>query len=89
MACGAAAVCTGVASMPEVVVDGVTGFVVPPNDPATLRDRLCRLRDHPDEARGLGDAGRRRVLERFTWEAVVRRCLTIYRAAAEGKRCAS
>jgi glycosyltransferase involved in cell wall biosynthesis len=88
MACGTAAVCTGVASMPEVVQDGVTGFVVPPNAPAALRDRLCRLRDHPAEARAMGDAGRRRVLERFTWNAVVQRCLKIYRAP-EGKRCAS
>src|SRR5262249_36032076 len=40
MACGAPAICTDVASMPEVVEDGVTGFVVPPNDPATLGQRL-------------------------------------------------
>jgi glycosyltransferase involved in cell wall biosynthesis len=80
MACGAAAVCTDVASMPEVVADGVTGFVVPPNDPVALRERLCRLRDRPAEARALGEAGRRRVLEQFTWGAVVRRCLGIYRA---------
>lgn len=89
MACGAAAICTEVASMPEVVDDGVTGFVVPPNNPIVLRERLCWLRDHPDEARAQGAAGRRRVLERFTWEAVVRRCLASYRSAAEGKRCAS
>jgi glycosyltransferase involved in cell wall biosynthesis len=80
MACGAPAVCTDVASMPEVVADGATGFVVPPNDPAALRERLCRLRDRPAEVRALGEAGRRRVLEQFTWGAVVRRCLAIYRA---------
>ena len=80
MACGTPAVCTDVASMPEVVVDGVTGFVVPPNDPAALRGRLSWLRDRPDEVRRLGAAGRRRVLERFTWDAVVRRCLAIYAA---------
>ena len=37
MACGALAICTAVASMPEVVTDGETGFVVPPNDPAAMR----------------------------------------------------
>jgi glycosyltransferase involved in cell wall biosynthesis len=78
MACGTPAVCTDVASMPEVVADGVTGFVVPANDPAALRRKLCWLRDHPAEARALGEAGRRRVLEEFTWPAVVRRCLRIY-----------
>jgi glycosyltransferase involved in cell wall biosynthesis len=78
MACGVPAVCTDVASMPEVVAHGVTGFVVPPNDPAALRERLCWLRDHPAEARALGRAGRQRVLEQFTWPAVVRRCLEQY-----------
>jgi glycosyltransferase involved in cell wall biosynthesis len=78
MACGIPAICTDVASMPEVVVDGVTGFVVPPNDSAALKARLVWLRDHPNDARKLGDAGRRRVLERFSWDMVVRRCLESY-----------
>jgi glycosyltransferase involved in cell wall biosynthesis len=80
MACGTPAVCTDVASMPEVVEDGVTGFVVPSNDPAALREKLCWLRDHPREARAMGEAGRRHVLNKFTWPAVVRRCLDIYAA---------
>jgi glycosyltransferase involved in cell wall biosynthesis len=78
MACGIPAVCTSVGSMPEIVDDGVTGFIVPPNDPSALRERLTWLRDHPVEARAMGLAARRRVLERFTWPAVVRRCLEIY-----------
>jgi len=81
MACGIPAVCTHVASMPEVVGDGVTGFVVPPNDPTSLGGRLAWLQAHPDDARAMGGAGRRRVLERFTWPVVVRRCLDLYRAA--------
>jgi glycosyltransferase involved in cell wall biosynthesis len=78
MACGTPAVCTDVASMPEVVAHGETGFVVPPNDPASLRERLGWLRDHPSEARTLGEAGRRRVCDRFTWPAIVGRCLDAY-----------
>jgi glycosyltransferase involved in cell wall biosynthesis len=80
MASGIPAVCTRVASMPEVVVDGVTGFVVPPNDPTSLRDRLTWLQAHPSEARTMGAAGRHRVIEHFTWPVVVNRCLDIYRA---------
>jgi len=82
MACEAATVATNVASLPEVVDDGVTGFLVPPNDPTSLGARLAWLRDHPDDARRMGQAGRRRVLERFTWDAVVRRCLAAYGVAA-------
>jgi glycosyltransferase involved in cell wall biosynthesis len=78
MACGAPAVCTDVASMPEVVEDGVTGFVVPPNDPAALREKLLWLRDHPARRGEMGEAARRRVLDKFTWPSVVRNCLEIY-----------
>src|SRR3989442_7544246 len=78
MACGTPAICTNVGSMPEVVEDGVTGFVVLANDPHALGAKLRWLRDHRDWAREMGQAARRRVLERFTWPAVVRRCLEIY-----------
>src|SRR5262245_44084670 len=82
MACGIPAVCTEVASMPEVVADGLTAFIVPPNDPKALRDRLTWLRAHADQAARMGAAARRHVLERFTWPAVVARCLTHYETAS-------
>ena len=82
MACEAPAICTDVASLPEVVEDRATGFVVPPNDPDALKDRLQWVREHPYEARVLGEAGRRRVLAHFTWPHVVERCLNAYAAAA-------
>jgi glycosyltransferase involved in cell wall biosynthesis len=78
MACGTPAICTDVASMPEIVEDGVTGFVVPPNDPPALKQKIQWLRDHPQEASAMGQAARQRVLEKFTWPKVVRRCLEIY-----------
>ena len=78
MASGIPAVCTRVANLPEVVEDGVSGFVVAPNDPSAIRDRLCWLRDNPGPAAAMGAAARQRVLERFTWPAVVKRCLAIY-----------
>jgi len=82
MACGAPALCTRVASMPEVVDDGVTGFVVPPNDPAALGDRLAWLAAHRERAAEMGLAARERVLRHFTWDAVVARCLAAYGAEA-------
>lgn len=85
MACGAPAICTDVASMPEVVEDGVTGFIVPPNDPHALGARIQWLRAHPEEAARMGDAARRRVLEHFTWSRVVDRCLAAYAAGAPAR----
>jgi glycosyltransferase involved in cell wall biosynthesis len=78
MACGAATVCTRVASLPEVVEDGVTGLVVPPNDPPALERAFRHLVEHPDEAARMGCRGRERVLARFTWPAVVDACLEAY-----------
>ena len=80
MACGTPAICTAVASMPEVVMDTETGFVVPPNDPAALREKLEFLRDNPAQVTSMGEASRRRVLERFTWSSTVVRCLEAYAA---------
>ncbi len=80
MACGAPAICTDVASMPEVVKDGVSGWVVPPNDAAALRAKLIWLRDHLEESAVMGRAARERVLRHFTWPAVVQNCMRIYNA---------
>ena len=80
MACGAPGICTEVASMPEIVQDGVNGFIVPPGDPFTLGKRIAWLAEHPSEALKMGRSARRRILEKFTWPQVVRRCLSIYEA---------
>lgn len=82
MACGVPAICTNVASMPEIVEDGISGFIVPPNDPCALRERIQWLRDHPAERNAMGRAARQRVLSHFTWPAVVERCLRIYAASS-------
>ena len=81
MACGAPAICTDVASMPEIVEHGVSGFVVSPNHPASIEERLVWLRDHRSEAATMGEAGRRRVLATFTWAHTVDRCLDAYAGA--------
>jgi starch synthase len=81
MACEAPAVCTRVASLPEVVEDGVSGIVVPPNEPSALGETLAWLHRHPQDGAAMGRAGRRRVLDRFTWPVVVHRCLDAYRGA--------
>ncbi|MBV8453762.1 MAG: glycosyltransferase family 4 protein [Deltaproteobacteria bacterium] len=84
MACASPTIATDVASLPEVVVHGETGFIVPPNDPEALRERIRWLLDHPGEAASMGAAGRRRVLAHFTWPAVVLRCLEAYSTAYRG-----
>lgn len=78
MACGTPVICTNVGGIPEIVSDKVTGFVVPPNNPEALRERINYLLDNPQVALEMGQKGRQRVLQEFTWEAVAKRCLTAY-----------
>jgi glycosyltransferase involved in cell wall biosynthesis len=78
MACGLPAIVTDVGSLPEVVEDGVTGFVVPPNSPDALAEKIRWLRANPETAREIGACARQRVLKYFTWERVVDRCFEAY-----------
>jgi glycosyltransferase involved in cell wall biosynthesis len=80
MACGTPAVCTSVASLPEIVRDGETGFVVSPGDAPALQRALLCFANNPDRARQMGENARAMIESRFTWPQVVDRCLERYGA---------
>ncbi|HEX4956210.1 MAG TPA: glycosyltransferase family 4 protein [Thermoanaerobaculia bacterium] len=80
MACGAATICTRVGGLGELMVDGETGFLVPPGDPVVLRQRISELLGDPELAERLGRAARRRIEGHFTWAQVAERCLAAYRS---------
>lgn len=63
---------------PELVVDGTTGFVVPPRDPAATARALLALARDPGQRRAFGLAGRRRVEEGFSMEIRIDRLLALY-----------
>jgi glycosyltransferase involved in cell wall biosynthesis len=63
MAAGLPVVACRAAAIPEVVLDGVTGALVPPRDPEALAGALAGLGRDSARARRLGDEGRRRVLD--------------------------
>ena len=60
-------------AIPEMVENGVTGFLIPPDDEAALAVRLLTLLRNPELARTLGAAGRERARRQFTWTAVIDR----------------
>jgi starch synthase len=81
MACGVAVVATATGGIPEIVEDGVTGYLVAPGPefvPA-LAERINALVLDPETARRFGEAGRQRVLDRFTWPAVAAQTADLYR----------
>ena len=63
-------VSTDVAGIPEMVLHGETGLVVPPSDVDALAAALARLVAEPADARSMGERGRRRVLDQFTREVM-------------------
>ena len=66
MAAGLPIVATRVGGTSEAVQDGVNGLLVPPADPDSLANAICRLLADPALAVRLGNAARRSVIERFS-----------------------
>lgn len=92
MACGAPVVGTGTGGIPEVVLDGETGIIVPidqvddgtgtPRDPEVfvhdLAEALTRMVSDPTRAAEMGRAGLRRAVESFSWERIGRDTVEVY-----------
>lgn len=78
MARGLPVVATRVGGTVEVVVEGQTGLLAAPNNPAELADTLLQLHDKPEQARALGQAGRRRVEQYFNVRQMVARYEDLY-----------
>ena len=79
MAAGKPVIVTSITSLPELVRDGETGYIVPPHDLPTLADRIQRLVKDPDLSIRLGNAAAAHVRKNFTWENSARRGMELYR----------
>jgi starch synthase len=98
MACRAPVVASATGGILEVVVEGETGHLVPfeadpvttfPNDPAKfsrdLANRINELLADPAKARAMGEAGRKRVEDHFSWTAIAAQTIKLYKALIEEK----
>ena len=92
MACRAPVVASATGGILEVVVDGVTGYLVPfDQDPVTtfpsnpdkfarnLAEKISSLLADSDKAKRFGEAGRKRVEETFAWSAIADQTIQLYR----------
>ncbi len=79
MSCGVPVVATTGGALPEVVGDdGLTALLVPPGDPGALANAITTVLGSAELRSRLGEAGRRRVLGRFTWQVTARRTAEEY-----------
>jgi len=83
---GRAVVASAVGGLPELVDEGRTGLLVPPEDEVALAAALVELGRDPERARRLGAAGRGRALERFGEDAAAVGVERVYREALGSSR---
>src|SRR5690606_33399007 len=79
MAVGVPLVSTRAGSIPEIVEHEVSGLLVPPDDAAALSAAIGRLDHDPALAARLGAAGREQMRAKFSWQAIARRYVELYR----------
>lgn len=78
MASGLPVVASRVGGLPEVVEDGVTGLLVPPDDTAALAEALVRILEDRHRAAQMGDAGRTRAKQHFDSRAMIAATYAVY-----------
>jgi glycosyltransferase involved in cell wall biosynthesis len=78
MAAGLPVVATAVGGTPEVVIDGETGYLVPPRDPASFANALSRLIQDPGLRQRMGMSARQRVCDQFNIRHTAQQILALY-----------
>ncbi len=78
MAAGKPVVATEAGGVPEIIVDGQTGLLVPPGNVDRMADAICQLLSQPERTAAMARLGRQRVAERFTIERTARDVEAVY-----------
>ena len=85
MALGVPVLSTRVSAIPEVVIDGETGWLVPPRDADAIAVALREALEHPPLLMARGRAGRQRLDTQFTVEHMVEQTIDVYRSLGAGR----
>jgi len=79
LCCGSAVVASRAGALPEIVLDGKTGILVPPTDTQALADAIMELLGNEPRRRAMTEAGREHVIKRFGWEAIAEKTEAVYK----------
>lgn len=85
MACGVPAICSKVGGVPEVITDGVEGYLVPVGDVNTMAVRALEILTNPDRRAQMGEAARARALNQFCSSKIIPQYESLYRQVLDNK----
>lgn len=85
MASGLPVVATAVGGLSSLVINEVTGILVPPDDPDQLRKGLLAMSNRRDRARAMGAAARETITRRYSLDQMADRYMDVYRGALAGR----
>ena len=86
MSCGCPTVATEIGAYREIVEHGVSGWLVPPADPRALADAIRMMWNDPALRERIGEGGRRRITEKFSWRRAAEETLAVYDEIVPPKR---
>ncbi|MCX7766808.1 MAG: glycosyltransferase family 4 protein, partial [Candidatus Sumerlaeia bacterium] len=85
-ACGVPVVATDVGGLPEIVQEGINGFMVEPRNPEAIAEKVIWLLDHKEEARQMGERGREICRQKFDINSTVQQYYELYKSLLDRKK---
>ena len=80
-------VVTNVGAIPEIVDDGVTGFIVPPKNPEALADALVKLLKDDKLRKQMGENAYKKLKTDMSWDKIAEKTIEVYKEAIQDKSC--
>ena len=77
-ACSIPVIASNIGGLPEVVINGKTGYLVPPGDAESIAEKIIKLIEEPSLRQRLGKGGRKYVLENYEWNSCAKKMEEIY-----------
>jgi glycosyltransferase involved in cell wall biosynthesis len=83
MSCGTPVIGSNICAIPEAIENGKNGILIPPMDEEAIADAVLQLLEDESYTRRLGENARKTVLEKFTWDGIIRMMIDVYEQVLE------
>jgi len=77
-ACGLSVIASRTGGLQDLVMDNITGFLIEPGDSEGLSQRIMELIENQSLRKEMGEAGRNRMVENYSWDEIVEKYLKVY-----------